>query len=177
MKKAKITAVCGVMAALSVVLMLITTFVPVLMYVLPIITGLIVLLVSEMSHKKWALGVYFTTAVLSLILLTDKESALSYTLFFGYYPLIKTSFERLSKVWGWFLKLLLFNTAAVIVGFLGVLLFGVSGEEYNEFGKLTIPLLLGLANFAFLLYDVALKRHGRVISLLAHKIKKAVNKM
>lgn len=164
------------MAALSVVLMLVSVLVPVLMYVLPIITGLIVLLVAEMSSKKWALGVYFSTSVLSLILLTDKECALTYTLFFGYYPLMKDLFQKLPKALSWVLKLLHFNAAAVGIGFLGVLLFGVSGEEYSEFGKLTVPILLGMANIAFVLYEVALSRRGVFITRFAEKFKKTVSK-
>lgn len=164
------------MAALSVVLMLVSTLIPVLVYVLPIMTGLIVMLVAGMSSKKWALGVYFSTAVLSLILLTDKECALTYALFFGYYPLIRDMFAKLPKALSWALKLLLFNAAAVGIGVFGVLLFGVSGEEYTEFGKLTVPILLGMANIVFLLYEAALTRRGFLVIHLAEKIKKTVNK-
>ena len=176
MKKAKITAVCGMMAALSVVLMFITTFVPVLVYVLPIVTGLIVFFVSRLADKKWAMGVFFSTAFLSLVLLTDKEAALTYTLFFGYYPLLKETIEKLPKILSWLIKFLLFNIAAVSIGFLGVLLFGVSGEEYNEFGKFTIPVLLALANVTFTLYDVALSKNGNLLKLLAAKVQKSINK-
>ena len=81
--KTKNTAVCGLMTALSVVLMLITTIVPVFMYVLPIVTGLLVVFVEAVSNKKWAFGVFASTSFLALLLLTDKEAALTYTLFFG----------------------------------------------------------------------------------------------
>ena len=173
MKKAKITAVCGMMAALSVVLMFITTFVTVFVYVLPILTGLIVFFISEFADKKWALSVFFATAFLSLVLLTDKEAGLTYTLFFGYYPLIKYSIEKLPKALAWGVKLLVFNVAAVCIGALGVFLFGISAEEYNEFGKLTIPLLLSMANVAFILYDVAFSRNTPLLKLLAQKTKKS----
>lgn len=176
MKKAKITAVCGMMAALSVVLMFITTFVPVLVYVLPIVTGLIVFFISRLADKKWAMGVFFSTAFLSQVLLTDKEAALTYTLFFGYYPLLKETIEKLPKILSWLIKFLLFNIAAVSIGFLGVLLFDVSGEEYNEFGKFTIPVLLALANVTFILYDVALSKNGNLLKLLAAKVQKSINK-
>lgn len=175
MKKAKITAVCGMMAALSVVLMFITTFVPVFVYVIPIVTGLIVYFVSQLSDKKWALGVFFSTSFLSLILLTDKEAALTYALFFGYYPLIKETIERLSRWISRIIKLVIFNIAAVSIGVLGVVLLGVSGDEYNEFGKLTIPILLTLANAAFILYDIALTRNKGLLKILANKVKKSVN--
>ncbi len=176
MKKAKITAVCGMMAALSVVLMFITTFVSVLVYVLPIVTGLIVFFVSEFADKKWAAGVFFTTAFLSMILLTDKEAGLTYTLFFGYYPLIKHSLEKLPKVLAWIVKIVIFNVAAVCIGVLGVVVFGISAEEYKEYGELTIPLLLGLANIAFVLYDIAFSRNAPLLKLLALKTQKSILK-
>lgn len=172
MKKAKKTAICGMMSALSVVLMFFTTFTPILMYVLPILTGLIVWLVSQLIDKKWALGVYFSTSIISLILLTDKEAALTYSLFFGFYPLIKDAFERLPKVFSWVLKIILFNASAVLIGVAGVFVFGLSAEEYSEFGKATIPILLSLANIVFLMYDNMLKKYKFFMIELANRINK-----
>ena len=171
MKKAKITALCGITTALSVVIMLSSTLLPVLMYVLPIITSMGVLLVIAVSDKRWAFGVYFSTSVLSLILLTDKETALTYAIFFGYYPLIKSIIERLPRILSRVVKTLVFNAAAVSVGFIGVWLLGVSGDEYTEFGKLTIPLLLALANIAFIMYDFMITKNGVLIERVARKIK------
>ena len=85
-------------SALSVVIMLLTNIMPSMMYVIPIITGAIVFAVNEIIGKKWALGVFFVTSFISFILLTDKETALNYTLFFGYYPLLKPLYEKLPKV-------------------------------------------------------------------------------
>lgn len=173
-KKAKKTAVCGMASALSVVLMLFTAVLPFLMYVLPIVTGILILFIAELTDKKWALGVYLSTAILSMLLLTDKETALTYTLFFGYYPLIKESFEKLPKVASWILKFILFNAAAVSIGYLGVALFGVSGEEYQEFGKLTIPLLLGMANIVFVLYDIMQTKYKILFLQLAKRFWKII---
>ncbi len=172
MKKSKLTALCGMMAALSVVLMLSTAILPAFMYVLPLVTGLIVHLVEIISSKKWALGVYLSTSVLALLLLTDKETALVYTLFFGYYPLIRATLSKLPKVFDWILKLAIFNTSAVVIGILGVVAFGVPVEEYTEFGKATIPVLLALANIMFLMYDFMLSKYNFFFDVLAEKIKK-----
>ena len=174
MKKAKITALCGMATALSVVIMLASTLLPVLMYVLPIVTSIGVLLVMNIADKKWAFGVYFSTVVLSMILLTDKETALTYAIFFGYYPLIKNAFEKLPRVLSRILKTLVFNAAAVSIGFIGVWFLGVSGEEYTELGKFTIPLLLILANVAFIMYDFAITKNGVLIERVAQKIKRKI---
>lgn len=170
--KTKNTAVCGLMTALSVVLMMLTTLVPVFMYVIPIVTGLVVLFVADVSDKKWAIGVYFSTAFLSLLLITDKEAALTYALFFGYYPLIKDIIEKTPKAIGWLLKLILFNASAVGIGVISFYLFGVSGEEYNEFGEYTIPILLIMANVAFVLYDFCLTKNRFLLTRFSEKFKK-----
>ena len=170
--KTKNTAVCGLMTALSVVLMMLTTLVPVFMYVIPIVTGLIVLFVADVSNKKWGAGVYFSTAFLSLLLITDKEAALTYALFFGYYPLIKDLIEKLPKLLSWILKLALFNLSAVGIGVISFYLFGVSGDEYNEFGKYTIPILLVMANIAFVLYDFCLSKNRFLLTRFSEKFKR-----
>lgn len=162
------------MTALSVVLMMLTTLVPVFMYVIPIVTGLVVLFVADVCDKKWATGVYFSTALLSLLLITDKEAALTYALFFGYYPLIKDIIEKLPKASGWLLKLILFNASAVGIGVISFYLFGVSGEEYNEFGKYTIPILLIMANVAFVLYDFCLTKNRFLLTRFSEKFKKII---
>jgi len=172
--KTKNTAICGLVTALSVVLMMLTTIIPVFMYVLPIVTGLLVLFVAELSDKKWGLGVYFSTATLSLLLITDKEAALTYTLFFGYYPLIKDIIEKLPKWVARVLKLCLFNIATIGIGVISFFLFGVSGEEYNEFGKYTIPILLIMANVAFILYDVCLTKNRFLLTRFIEKFNKMI---
>ena len=172
MKKAKITAFCGMMIALSVVLMALTTFLPVLMYVLPIITGVAVLVVADVSNKKWGAGVYFATAILSLLIITDKETALTYTLFFGYYPLVRDVILKLPKAFSWAVRLVLFNCSAIFIGLAGVYVLGLSAEEYSEFGKATIPILLGLSNVVFLMYDSILTKWSIVFKAISHKLKK-----
>lgn len=162
------------MTALSVVLMMLTTLIPVFMYVIPIITGLLVIFTADVSNKKWGTGVYFSTAFLSLLLITDKEAALTYTLFFGYYPLIKDLIEKLPGLISWILKFILFNLATVSIGVISFYVFGVSGDEYNEFGKYTIPILLIMANAAFILYDICLTKNRFLLNRLSQKFKKII---
>ncbi len=159
-------------SALSVVLMLITGILPALMYVLPLVTGIIVYLISFVSNKKYALGVYFSTSVLSIFLLADKETALAYAMFFGYYPLLKGCLEKLPKLASLVLKLVLFNGVALLIGVIGVALLGISTEEYSEFGTFTVPILLGLANIMFFMYDLTLKKYEFLIRKLSKKLVK-----
>ena len=172
MKKARLTAFCGMMTALSVVLMAITAILPALMYVLPLITGVAVLVVADVSNKRWGAGVFFATSILSVLLVTDKEAVLAYAMFFGYYPLIRDLIGRLPKAVGVILKFIAFNCAAVLTGLAGVYVLGLPAEEYSEFGRATIPILLGLANLMFIMYDSVLAKWNTVFSAISVKIKK-----
>ena len=153
MKKTRYTTVSGMVSALSVVIMLLTNIMPSMMYVIPIVTGGIVFAVNEIIGKKWALGVFFVTSFISFILLTDKETALNYTLFFGYYPLLKPVFEKLPKALSWVVKLVSFNIAIVIIGLIVTFVFKLTFLD-EDFGKFTIPLFAVMFNLVFVLYDV-----------------------
>ncbi len=172
MNKAKNTAFCGMISALSVVLMLTTTLLPVMMYVLPIVTGILVLLTSDVTNKKWSVATFFSTAIISLLLLTEKEAALTYLFFFGWFPLVREYFNKIPLVFSWGLKFVIFNVAAVAIGVTGVYIFGLSKDDYTEFGKYTIPILLAMANVVFVLYELMLKKYTFLLKKTGEKIKK-----
>ncbi len=140
-------------SALSVVIMLLTNIMPSMMYVIPIITGAIVFAVNEIVGKKWALGVFFVTSFISFILLTDKEAALNYTLFFGYYPLLKPLYEKLPKVLSWGVKVLTFNVALTAIGLIVTFIFKLPFLD-EDMGKFTIPIFAVLFNIVFVMYDI-----------------------
>ncbi len=133
--------------------MLLTNIMPSMMYVIPIITGAIVFAVNEIIGKKWALGVFFVTSFISFILLTDKEAALNYTLFFGYYPLLKPLYEKLPKVISWGVKVLTFNAALVAIGLIVTFIFKLPFLD-EDMGKFTIPVFAILFNIVFIMYDI-----------------------
>lgn len=153
MKKTRYITISGMVSALSVVIMLLTNIMPSMMYVIPIITGAIVFAINEIIGKKWALGVFFVTSLISFILLADKEAALNYTLFFGYYPLLKPLYEKLPKVLSWGVKVLTFNVALVAIGLIVTFIFKLPFLD-EDFGKLTIPLFAVLFNVVFVMYDI-----------------------
>ena len=87
---------------------------------------------------------------------------------------IKDIIEKLPKLISWILKFVIFNLSAVGIGVISFYLFGVSGDEYNEFGKYTIPILLVMANVAFVLYDVCLTRNRFLLIRISDKFKKII---
>lgn len=170
MKKTRYTTVSGMVSALSVVIMLLTNIMPSMMYVIPIITGAIVFAINEIIGKKWALGVFFVTSLISSILLADKEAALNYTLFFGYYPLLKPLYEKLPKVLSWGVKVLTFNVALVAIGLIVTFIFKLPFLD-EDFGKLTIPLFAVLFNVVFVMYDIMFTVFKSRLAPLFNKLK------
>ncbi len=153
MKKTGKIAVGGIISALSISFMFLTAVLPFFTYVFPICAGILMIVVNEELGRIWGISVYFTVSILSILIVADKEAALIYIAFFGYYPIIKEKIERLNKALAYIIKLLIFNASTTISYYLMIKLFGLSAEEFNEFGKYTIPILLGLANILFFLTD------------------------
>ena len=170
MKKTRYTTISGMVSALSVVIMLLTNIMPSMMYVIPIVTGAIVFAVNEIIGKKWALGVFFVTSLISFILLTDKETALNYTLFFGYYPLLKPVFEKLPKVLSWIVKFVAFNIAITAIGLIVTFIFKLPFLD-EDLGKFTIPLFAVMFNLVFIMYDVMFTVFKKRLAPLFNKLK------
>ena len=133
-------ALCAIIAALAVMLMLITSLIPVGTYALPCFAGVLLIAIVIEYGAKWALGVYAVVSVLSFFVAGDKEAVLYFAMLFGYYPVLKAFIEGKlkSKLVQYVLKFALFNAAAVGSFFIATKLF------------------LAFGNLFFLLYDFAL---------------------
>ena len=71
-----------------------------------------------------------------------------------------------------FLKYLIFNAATVLSALVAIYVFTVPIEDYKSFGKLSVPILLLMANIVFVLYDLLLKRYKPLLDALMPKIEK-----
>lgn len=149
---------CAVIAALAVVLMMLTTLVPIGTFALPCLAGALFVSVVIEFNAKWALGIYFVVSVLSVFLAGDKEAVVFFIAFFGYYPIVKNVFESKikNKIVSFILKLLLFNIAVTASFFFASFVLGIPAEEYTVFGVYVPYLFLLAGNIFFLLYDRAL---------------------
>ena len=156
-KSSSIVAFGGVIAALCLVLMLISGVLQVATLAIPALSGMLLMFIVIELGAKWAVCVYAVVSVFSILFVADKEAALMFTLFFGYYPILKSKLDILSpKIFSWFLKFLVFNIAMILEYFVAIKILMVPSEEYVIFG-VSIPLvLLFLANIVFILYDRAL---------------------
>ena len=153
-------AYCGIITALSTVIMLLA-LVPSMTYVLPAFSGICIWTVSDQISKKWGLLSYAASALLCFMLVPEIEADLYYLFFFGYYPIIKDLVEKIKpKVLSYAVKLIIFNVAVVsafqIVAHLTNLEQLLEGLEM--FGDMAIYVLWIVANIAFVLYDFCLNQ-------------------
>ncbi len=159
MKQSSKCAVGGIVAALSLVLMISVAIIPFMTYALPALAGAFIVFVVIEIDKKWAAGVYAAVAILGIFLVPEKEVAVLYLAFFGYYPILKAVIEsKTGTVVGWILKILTFEITMIVSYWLMIKFMGVTIDEMDEFGVWAIPMLLGLGTFAFIMYDIAISK-------------------
>lgn len=150
-------AFCGVIAALSLALMMLTSLIPVGTYAFPCFAGIFISAIVIEYKAKWAFGVYAVVSVLALLLAGDKEAAVYFVFIFGYYPIVKGLVEGKikNKAIQYIIKFAVFNIAAVCAFFVGTFLLSVSAEEYTLFGIYIPWVFLVAGNLFFLIYDYA----------------------
>lgn len=151
----------GIISALSLVFMFLTGFMPLLVYLIPALSGAMLLIVYVEINAKWALFTYVAVALLCLFVTPDKEAGLLYILFLGYYPIIKMFVEKVGNtILQWIFKLLIYNI--MIIVYYQVIVRVVVNvdlvEEINEFGKYGALIFLGITNVVFIVYDIAVSR-------------------
>ena len=135
-------AFCGVLAGLGLALMFLTALLPMATFALPALAGLLmIMIVIEMS-------VFFVP---------DKQAALLYVIFFGYYPILKALIERLkNKIVQWVLKYAVFNAAIVSAYFIAIYLLSIPADSLSLFG-VSLPWVFWIAgNVIFFIYDIAI---------------------
>lgn len=171
--RVKLIALSGIVAALSVVVMLAAYF-PWFTYAMPAIAGCFhIMLVSE-AGKKHALAVFAVVAVLSFFI-CEKESWLCYTLFFGFYPIAKALIEKIpSKAACWVVKLILFNVCFTAILLIAAYIITADVSVLSEFGVFTIPIFLATGNIMFIMYDICLTK---LVMLYMYKLRVRIHKL
>ena len=144
------------MGALSLVFMLLT-IIPVGTYALPAISGAILIPVVIEAGVSTGWMVFGAVALLSIFITPDKEALVLFILFFGYYPTLKSTLERLHKRWlEWLLKILLFNSSMILSYLLVQFVFHINLDEFVVNGVNLAFVFLLLGNVVFVIYDLAL---------------------
>lgn len=174
------TAIGAMMTALSVVI-LIPTALDFFVYALPALAGIITTVAVAELNKKWAMGIYLATSLISLIIVPNKEAVIMYVAFFGYYGVIKSILETtFPKPVEYILKFALFNCSVILAAVVSMKVLGISFNEYMEidegtsWAKYAVPAILAVANVTFLMFDILL---SRVVTLYIQKWRKRIHKM
>ena len=162
MKKTSYIAFGGIMAALSLVCLMLTVF-PYATFALPALAGLFLIPVIMEYGVRYGAMVFVAIAILALLITPDMEAKTLYVAFFGYYPLLKNLAERSRyPAVEWTLKLGVFN-AAIVAAYLWLSQLGLSLDEFAIPGvdlplQVILALFLFAGNAVFILYDVGLTR-------------------
>lgn len=161
----------GIVAALSIVLMFLTTLIPFGTYAFPAFAGMLLISVVIELGYGWAFIVYTVVSVLSFVFLTDKEAALYYIVFLGFYPIIKGLIERISlKPVQYVLKFSVFNLCMVLAFYVSIFLLSIPKESFNLFGVYLPWVFLLLGNIVFIVYDYCISKVVTVYLLKIHKL-------
>lgn len=167
-------SVCGLFAALSVVIML-ASYLGVTTYAVPAIAGSLLVIIYLEFGVKSAFTVYIMVSVLSF-LICEKEAALCYILFFGYYPFLKGFIEKIkNKIIQWILKIVLFTVAFALEMCFAVWFLGIPISEMNMgYGTIGLVAFCLALEVMFVVYDIALTK---VITLYLFRYRDNFRKM
>lgn len=160
MKKSKVVALGGLMAALSAVIMCFGGMLPFMTYVSPVLCLTLGAILLKIIGKTGFVSWYIAVMLLSLLLCPDKEAA-SVFLAFGYYPLIRVFLERLP--FKWVFKILYFNVVTLLLYWILMYIIGMQQlyEEFAEMGRIMTLVALLAGNLIFVILDVTLQRLER----------------
>lgn len=145
MRESSKASLCGVISALSVVIMLSTYLSPFLVYTAPAFAGLLLIIIVNELGNKWAAGTYVCISILSFFLISDKEASVFYTIFFGLFPVFVLYIEkkRIRIVLKYAIEFLIFNISCILSVLLCYFFFGIGLEDFDSTDY--------LYNFAFVL--------------------------
>lgn len=155
--KSQRMALCGLLTALAVAVMILTGSMGIGTYAGPILAMAVLLPVLEEYGTKAAATAYGAAAVLALLLVPEIELSLVYAAF-GWYPLLRIPLSRLSPVPLRIGIQLLLCTALLLLLYGVILRFLGLTADLLAAAPLLNALLLVMGNVIFLLTDKALSR-------------------
>ncbi len=123
----------------------------------------------------WSFATYLSSCAI-IFITGEPEAKILYMMFLGYYPILKSLIEKINKQFvEWIIKLIYFNAAAVAFYFVSTVLFGISFDDFGEWGKYGALLFLALCNVVFVLYDIGISRVASYYMMTLHnKVKKII---
>ncbi len=163
MKKSRLITFCGLMSALSVVMLLLGALVGILDLTAVVIASLFIFVArQEIGYKS--LAIYFVTIAVSVIIPATFIAAIEYAII-GIYPVIKPGIDGCSPLTKWMWKILYILAASA--GIFCVSRFLVASAPL----WMDLVLAIGCV-LIFFLYDVLLYRFAKYYGFkLRHKLR------
>ena len=158
-RQSRKAALCGMMAALSVVILCLGGMIPLATFACPMLAMLCLSPAVCGYGTGTALLLYGAVSVLALLLGPDKEIALLYV-FLGWYPGIRSGLEIIPRPVQWMVKCALFTLAVAAMYALVLHLFRLEAvvEEFAGYSTAMVLALMVLGNITFLVFDQLLDR-------------------
>ena len=159
-QKSRQMALCGLLTALAVVILLLGGLIPLATFCCPMLAILVLLPLRLECGSRLAATSWAAVSLIALLLVPDRELTMFYV-FFGVYPLVKPAVDRLpSRVLRVLVKLLYCSAALAVSYALLIFLFRLEAI-LAEFQTASLALTLAtfaMANVAFLLLDELILR-------------------
>lgn len=148
MNNTKKIAAGAMMAALCFIIMLLGMVLGLGTYAAPLLAGVAMIPYGQKYGRKYQLMVFISSAALCFMLLPEIEQNLMYLGFYGWYPALWPSLQKLPKLPGIIIKLIIFNLLFISIELLVML---VLVPEFME--SLLFIIFIITANVTFLAYD------------------------
>lgn len=176
MRESSKAALGGIIAALSVSVMLLTYISPVLVYTVPVFAGMFLLVIVEEIGYKWGIGTFAAVSLLSVFMIADKEAAVFYTMLFGYYPILREFIcgKIKNRLVLFLIKLFVFNASLFIAIAVCSYVFLIDYSEFSDGGKIMMIVYIVMMNAVLFLYDLLI---AKFTLLYKHKLQKRIRKM
>lgn len=149
-------ALGGIIASLCMLCMFLTGVFPMFYLILPMLASGLIFLMALETSTYWGFLTYISVGLLSVFVTPNKDAALAFLIFFGYYPLLRPKMEHSRlRLLAFLLRLALFNAAVLGFFWISVYVLGMKAllDSLGDYGKYGGWILLGIANLMFLSYD------------------------
>jgi riboflavin transporter FmnP len=154
MKNTKKIAFAGIFSALSFIFLFVGSLFETLDLSAAALGSIVVLIAFIELGRSWALGVYAAASLLSMLMLPNKTAAVIFTVFAGFYPVLKVLLHKIRPIWlSYAVRILCFNLFLTALIYIATRLMGIV-EDFLDFGFI----IYGLSNVTFIVYDLALER-------------------
>ena len=166
-KKSKRMALCGMMAALCVVIMIVGAWLGIGLYASPMFAGLFLIPPGRKYGRKYHLTLWLAVSIISLILVPEIEQNLVFLCFFGCYPILQPYFHRIvKKPLRVAAKFLYFNVVIFAVEWLVMYVLAPKAENF-----VMLLTFMVLFNFTFVCYDFVVPRFELLLNRYVGKLK------